>query len=320
MAKHSFQLSDESINSHGFKVKTEGIDTTVFTANPVMLYEHSALNLIGRWDNVRRDGNRLLADADFDTDDELALKVEKKVSKGLLKGVSVGIQILKVVEEDQPDGSTIPVVVKSQIFEASICAIPSNANALRLYNALGSPIAVSAIPAYLNTLINPDEPNTFEPELETKTTPMKLSPENIVSLGLNADADEAAINAAIARLATLATAQGEQIAEAQKARVATLVAGAVTAGKITADKKEHFEKLATADFDATKAILDGLERTPKPTEMLNGSPAAAGGEAGRDAWTFDDWRKKDVKGLMAMKTDKPDGYAALLKAANIAAA
>lgn len=39
--KNTFRLSDESINSYGLIVKTDGINLERFIKNPVMLYSHS---------------------------------------------------------------------------------------------------------------------------------------------------------------------------------------------------------------------------------------------------------------------------------------
>lgn len=315
MKKHTFILSDETRNSYGFKVLTDGIDTSVFEANPVMLYEHSALNLVGQWGNLKKDEGRLIADAEFDDEDEMAIKVEKKVSKGILKGVSIGMEILEVGEEETPDGRSIPVVLKCKLFEASVCAMPSNTNALRLYNEAGAPIAPGQVEAYLSS--KGIEPGGAEGgsnhNQKSNTNTMKLNADNLQGLGLDAEAGEAAINTAIATLLKRAATQKETLEAAQKARVETLVNGAIASGKITADKKEYFEKLAKADFESTEAILSAIEKQQKPTEMLDrktsGKPSA---KAGRESWTYDDWRKKDMKGLLAMKTDEPEKYAALM--------
>ena len=61
----TFVLSDESVNSYGFVVLTEGIDTSAFERNPVMLYMHNRDgNVIGRWENIRKEDKRLLGDAE----------------------------------------------------------------------------------------------------------------------------------------------------------------------------------------------------------------------------------------------------------------
>lgn len=86
MKKHTFLVSDESLNSHGFKVLTAGINTTNFEKNPVMLYMHDrSHSVIGRWENLRKEGNKLYADAIFDEEDPEAVKIAGKVERGFIK-------------------------------------------------------------------------------------------------------------------------------------------------------------------------------------------------------------------------------------------
>lgn len=59
MDKISFVISDESVNSYGYIVKTDGRDTTAFERNPVMLYMHERKTVVGRWENIRKEGNKL---------------------------------------------------------------------------------------------------------------------------------------------------------------------------------------------------------------------------------------------------------------------
>jgi len=91
MAKE-FVLSDETKNSYGFKVMTNGINLSRFRQNPVMYYNHDReAGVIGQWDNVRIDGKRLLGTPIFDLNDPLGAKVAKQVADGFLKGASIGI-------------------------------------------------------------------------------------------------------------------------------------------------------------------------------------------------------------------------------------
>ena len=95
----TFILSDTSkTNSYGFRIAMEGMDTSRFRENPVMLYRHNDDDVIGRWHNLRVDDGRLLADAEFDQDDELAAKVAGKVERGFIKGCSMGIWIKDMQE------------------------------------------------------------------------------------------------------------------------------------------------------------------------------------------------------------------------------
>lgn len=124
---HTFLVSDESDNSHGFKVLTEGIDITQFEKNPIMLYMHERPTIIGMWKNLRKEDGKLYADAVFDTESEKGGEVARQVEKGFLRGASIGITYQK---EDLKNG----VLEKCRLFEISIVDIGSNPNALKLYD------------------------------------------------------------------------------------------------------------------------------------------------------------------------------------------
>ena len=124
---HTFLVSDESDNSHGFKVLTEGIDITQFEKNPIMLYMHERPTIIGMWQNIRKEDGKLYADAVFDTESEKGGEVARQVEKGFLRGASIGITYQK---EDLKNG----VLEKCRLFEISIVDMGSNPNALKLYN------------------------------------------------------------------------------------------------------------------------------------------------------------------------------------------
>lgn len=132
MNKHTFIVNDESVNSHGFLVKTDGIDLTRFLQNPVMLYLHDkAMSVIGKWENLRKDGTQLLADAVFDIDDEFAKEIAGKVERGFIKATSLG---LVYSQDDFVMNGNEPILQKSILMEISIVPIPSNGNALKLYS------------------------------------------------------------------------------------------------------------------------------------------------------------------------------------------
>ena len=76
MSKKTFILSDSaSLNSHGFKIDLAGLKLDRFKLNPVMLYNHDRSTTIGKWTNLRIEDGKLMADAEFDTDDEVGKEV-----------------------------------------------------------------------------------------------------------------------------------------------------------------------------------------------------------------------------------------------------
>lgn len=127
---NTFVISDESVNSYGFKVITSGISLERFKKNPVMLYMHErGTGVIGRWENVRIKNKQLLADAVIDETDELGSKISKTVENGFLKSASIGIRINVLKSINNQD-----TVTDCDLLECSIVDIPSNENALALYD------------------------------------------------------------------------------------------------------------------------------------------------------------------------------------------
>ena len=146
----TFIMSDETQNCYGFKVCTSGINIESFKSNPVMFYNHNReLGVIGKWENIRVEGSRLLADPVFDESDEFAMKIKNKVESGFLKSASIGIfskdeYILKNDEK---------WLMKSVMKECSIVDIPANENALVLYDE--NDRQISDVHGYFLSLSNP---------------------------------------------------------------------------------------------------------------------------------------------------------------------
>lgn len=128
MNKVTFVVSDESINYMGSIVLTSGIDTTKFERNPVMFYMHERATVIGRWENIRKEDDKLLADAVFDDTTPIGKQVKDQVEKGFLRAASINIEI---IEEKVIDG--VDTITKSILEEISIVDVPGNENALKLY-------------------------------------------------------------------------------------------------------------------------------------------------------------------------------------------
>ena len=152
--KKTFVLSDESVNCYGFRVLTDGISLEAFKENPVMLWNHTrswndredTILPIGRWENLRAEGGKLLGDACFDMEDPFAAKIANKVEKGFIRGCSIGIEILERSESSEHvvNGQTRATVKRCKLNEVSITDIPANANAVSLYDANGNIIELTA--------------------------------------------------------------------------------------------------------------------------------------------------------------------------------
>lgn len=158
----------------------------------------------------------------------------------------------------------------------------------------------------------PEAQTPTNTSINLKPKKMKLTAKSMTVLGLTADASEVEINAAIERQNDKLAKMEANAAAEKTAKVNALIADAVASGKILAGEKEAWIKDATDNYDLTarmiaklegKAVLSGREKTTP-----NGSTPE-----GRDNWTFADWRKKDIQGLLELKSSDPQAYAEILK-------
>ncbi|MGJ1305138.1 HK97 family phage prohead protease [Sphingobacterium multivorum] len=316
MAK-TFVLNDERLtNSYGFRVMNSGINLDRFKANPVMLSNHwnNTDNVIGRWENIRIEGSQLLADAVFDENDEDAKKIASKVEGGFLKGCSMGIRFNYEFMEEKPDGTYW--LNQSELFEVSIVAVPSNANAVKLYSSTGELIDEEQVTLSLQSIKDSkieNQDNTMSKLLLSAVTVATL-----MSFGLK-DGDSALeVDGAVAKLKAELdaekTAHGLEksareklegkIKEIETSQLNALLDQAVTDGQILADQKANFEALG---FDGAKKIIDGLPKKVTLGSQLGNS----GGAAGTEPKTMEEFFKLSAKEQLDFKNSNEAAYKAL---------
>lgn len=279
-------LSDESLNRHGYRVLTAGIDVRDFKKNPVMLYNHHRsvrydhpkdILPIGKWSNIRKENGQLLADAEFDEDDEFAQKVAKKFEKGILNTASIGFDFVAISEDPKMmiPGQIRPTVTKSVLLEASIADIPSNPNCHKL-SFQGKTLMLSADTA-------PDELDNILPTLSNsspKEQKMDITKMVAAALGMPEDANETQILAKatevsnqLAKLTADNKALEDRLALLEKQsnddKVSALVSAAVTAGKITEAQKPTWAKLAYENYETTKEALESMQAYKPITQQLS---------------------------------------------------
>ncbi len=127
-----FLLSDESLNSQGSIIMTDGIRLDRFLANPVMFYNHEqGKGVVGRWENVRKENGKLYGTPVFDVNHELGRTLQQQVNGGFVRGASIGIG--SVEYDYAPTSNDVMKVISCELLEVSVCDIPSNSNALQLY-------------------------------------------------------------------------------------------------------------------------------------------------------------------------------------------
>lgn len=272
-------LSDSNTtNSYGFSIDFKTLNLERFKTNSVMLYSHDQEQVIGRWDNIRIEDGKLVAEPIFDTEDALGKEIAGKVERGFLKGCSIGIII---GDFEKTDGKKIAKNV--EILEASIVAVPSDRNAIVLYNNEHQKLSQEEI---VKLFLNEKEDMKTEKE---ESNEILLQQKEAEILQLRSERD-------------ILLKEKE---EAKKLQAKELVEEALKVGKITADKKEDFIKLAETNFELAKSTLDLLQaKTALHGQVTNNNSA----KGDRSDWTYLKWSKEDPKGLLRLKQENPNEF------------
>ena len=311
---HTFIVSDESVNSYGYVIRTAGIDTTRFAKNPVMFYMHERESgIIGRWENIRIEGARLLADAVFDESDPIGRRVMERVEGGFLRSASIGVE--NVVQE-QLNG--VQTIVKCELKEISIVDIPANGNAVKLYKKDGK---------CTYTLADLDAPGTDDLRaqiagllgLETTATDTEIldalrsslkSPESVDSEIESAvlrgyiDGGQRSNYRAMALASPGAFRSFVEIQQKeQQKHIETLMNEAVSCGKIISQDRAVFEHIGgTLGLRTLRRLLETMHTAVKPLDLIRG-------DRNRANWGLNEYRKFAPLELK----DNPELYARLVE-------
>lgn len=272
-------ISNSKLNSYGFRVLTEGIDTTQYARNPILLWMHNRpfrgttdeVLPIGRMENLRIDGDNLIGTPIFDEQDEFAQRIAAKWDAGILKMASAGLEVIELSDDPSMlvQGQRRSTVTKSKLTEVSIVDIGANDDALALYKD-GKTITLSAGDSqeldFMNINTNP----------KTKAQMKKIA----LQLGLPENATEQEIAVAIAQLQKDAseTVQLRKNAEqaAEKA-IETAVNEAIKLRKITSDKKDHFVAIGKkVGLESLNETLQLMQPAARPTDAIHQENLNAG--------------------------------------------
>jgi len=301
----NYVLNDESVtNSHGFILLNAAGRFERFNQNPVMLFNHDSANLIGQMTGLKVEGSKLIGLAKYDEEDPLALKCKRQAKCGILKGCSPGIIINALEERVAPDGNNQLTVTDWELCEVSLVSVPSNRNALKLYNQAGEPIPDEQIKLSISDLLNKNKKQDMDK--------LNLTTEAYLALDLKSDdADGKAISAAIMELKARLEKAEKSLAEQKKLKAEALVDLAVKDGRITADKKEAFVKMALSDYETVKTTLEAIPAKESLSTKVKHSSTNA--PQGREGWTYLKWAKEDPEGLKKMKVEDPEVFKELKK-------
>lgn len=316
--EYKFIVNTENVNSYGYRIITQGIETEQYERNPVVLFMHQRPDykptgdeVIGRA-RLAKEGDQLLAYITFDTENEFASKIEKKVKGDFIRMCSMFADVIEASSDPAlaRPGQKYETITKCKLIEISIVDIGGNDDAIRLSSG-------GTVPKI--KLLNQKSENTMS---ELKTIAL--------ALGKSADSSEVSVLEAVTELKlslskkeTEATEWKDKYIALQKSEAETIVGKAVKLGLIPEDLAEGQISLFEKDFDGQKVKLSKLIEDKEAEDVKNGKNAAigavvlAGGKqtpVNTGEESFDYLQKNDAVKLSKMRTEEPQKYAQLARA------
>lgn len=300
-----FVVSDEAVlNSYGFCVLTSGINTEErFKDNPICLNNHNndTRHVLGSWIDIEVKDGKLYMRPVFDTKDPDGVEVVRKVLSGTIKASSIGIMFDPVDMVLLNDRLTL---TKCILFEVSIVAVPSNANAIALFNMAGQQLSEQEIKSLCLSI---------QPEKHFNNNTMKLL---TAHLQLAENATEEAILSAI-KAVELKLTESQNTNATLKTEIETLKSAAkekntaeLTAELEAAVKDGRIDEAGKAPILelAHESAMKLLKSLPKRKSVAN--EIEAGEKTPEEMYGKLSWSELDkTNKLHKLKTDFPDYYA-----------
>lgn len=290
---------------------TDGIQLDNFKANPVIIYYHELGRMpIGRWENIRKENGKLLADPVFDEKDPIAMEVKRKYDEKFIHAASIGFLPLSFSEDPEHllPGQAYPTVMTCDAFEASFCSIPVNPGATATLSLLKNKKELGIAP------LTAPAPNKSKSNMK----------EIAKTLGLPDTATEQDIVAKI---------------EADKRKslsvqVETVIAEGRRKGVVNDANAEHYRTLGVSNLDALKSIVSVAAEPVAPaapatdtvdadkpatseaktlslSETIRQALLDGGKKPETKELSFDDLQKTNPTELRRLKAEEPEKYKAL---------
>ena len=313
---HKFIVNTENVNCYGYRILTDGIDTDQYLRNPVILYMHERFTednrgseVIGRCVKLEKVGTELIAEIEFDVNDEFAKKIANKVQNGFIRMASMSADVKATSSELELalPGQTLETVTKCKLEEISIVDIGGNDDALKL--------SKSGKPLQLN-------------KLNLKNENMSKLMTIALALSLAAETPEDVVVSEVQKLKLAKEASDKKVIELQGTiaeivlkEATALVEKAISLSLLPESLKATQIKAFESDFDGQKAILSKLISDAETAEtqsenqkavkhvVLTGSKSAPATSEG----SFDYLQKHNVVELKRIRETDPTKYAQLAK-------
>lgn len=300
------RISNNSLNSYGSRVLTEGMDVQQYCRNPVLLYMHERGNVIGYVKDLKVENDEVTGELMFDEATPLSKQCKKQWEFGSLKMVSVGIDIVE--ESEDPEvivpGQKYKTITKSKLFEVSVVDIGANDDAI-VMRKNGEQITLGKDGKNPLTLLSNNK-NLNNKQMEQKIL--------CAQLGLPETADEATILQKINSLKEAETEKetlAKEKAQLTLSAITTTVETAITEKRISEDKKEHFinlgKKIGVDDLKQTFAAMSPMVKLSSVVGHQGGSPT-------QQKTSYSKFSEVPGEELEKMRSENPDEYKRLFKA------
>ena len=300
------RISNDSLNSYGFRVLTSGLDVAQYNRNPVLLYMHERGNVVGYVKDLKVENNEVTGELMFDCASELSQRCKKQFEFGSLRMVSAGLEILETSEDKDllVAGQTRPTITKSKLFEVSIADVGANDDALVLQRN-GKMITLGRDGDCDLPLLNNNNKQKKTEEMENKTIALQL--------GLPETATDAEISAKLTELNQLKEQNVSLLKEKESltlVNITSLVTQAIAEKRLEEKDKDQFvelgKKIGAEELEKT---LKAMHPSVKLSSVLGHQGGASAGEQ-----KFTKLSEVPADQIAVLRSENPEEYKRLYKA------
>lgn len=300
------RISNDSLNSYGFRVLTSGMDVSQYNRNPVLLYMHERGNVVGYVKDLKVENNEVTGELMFDCASELSQRCKKQFEFGSLRMVSAGLDILETSEDASVlvQGQTRPTITKSKLFEVSVADVGANDDAIVLQRN-GKIITLGRDGDCDLPLLNNNNKQKKTEEMDNKTIALQL--------GLPETATEAEISAKITELNAVKEQNASLMKEKDKLTlesITNLVTHAIADKRLEEKDKDQFVELGK------KIGTEELEKTLKAMHPAVKLSSVIGHQGGTPTDEKKLTKLSDVPAeqIATLRSKNPEEYKRLYKA------
>ena len=135
-------IAANDVSRAGDYLNLRGMSFENYMKNPVVLWAHNyGVNLSGATPSggipiaktleIGHDDGRIVADFQFNSDDEFAARVENAWNGGFIRAASIGYLPTQIAERTDENGETRYRVEKSELLEWSLVPVPADPDSVR---------------------------------------------------------------------------------------------------------------------------------------------------------------------------------------------